>query len=168
MLHLMHYLDGFVVFGDAEGAVATKPAKFKEVLANSGFLISGESSNRPKTELVFLGKHVDFRRGVILNTKHTLEDALTRYVLMASRPVMRKSVQRVVGKLIWACKPSHWSNLFLAGPIAHVQWSPKWMPRPPTNLLRSLSGALWFAERGWWLPMSPPPAPKGAVPAGVL
>ena len=169
VLRLMHYLDDFLVFGDSEAAVATKLAAFKEVLANAGFLISDKSSSRRERELVFLGKHVDFGRGVILNTRHTLEDALSRYVLMASRPVTRKSVQRVVGKLIWACRPSHWSNLFLAGPIAHVQWGAKWMPRPPTNLLRSLSGALWFAGRGWWPPASPPPpAPNGAVPAGVL
>ena len=157
VLRLMHYLGDFLVFGDSEAAVATKLAEFKEVLANAGFLISDKSSSRPERELVFLGKHVDFGRGVIRNTRHTLEDALSRYVLMASRPVTRKSVQRVVGKLIWACRPSHWSNLFLAGPIAHVQWGAKWMPRPPTNLLRSLSGALWFAGRGWWPPTSPPP-----------
>ena len=159
VLRLMHYLDDFPVFSDSEAAVATKLAAFKEVLANAGFLISDKSSSRPERELVFLGKHVDFGRGVILNTKHTLEDALSRYMLMASKPVTRKSVQRVVGKLIWACRPSHWSNLFLAGPIAHVQWGAKWMPRPPTNLLRSLSGALWFAGRGWWAPTSPPPPP---------
>ena len=100
MLRLMHYLDDFLVFGDSEAAVATKLAAFKEVLANASFLISGKSSSRPERELVFLGKHVDFGRGVILNTRHTLEDALSRYVLMASRPVTRKSVQRVVGKLI--------------------------------------------------------------------
>ena len=167
VLRLMHYVDDFLVFGDSEAAVATKLAAFKEVLANAGFLISDKSSGRPERELAFLGKHVDFGRGVILNTRHTLEDALSRYVLMASRPVTRKSVQRVVGKLIWACRPSHWSNLFLAGPIAHVQWGAKWMPRPPTNLLRSLSGALWFAGRGWWPPTSPPPPPpppKGLCP----
>ena len=131
VLRLMHYLDDFLVFGDSEAAVATKLAAFKEVLANAGFLISDKSSSRPERELVFLGKRVDFGRGVILNTRHTLEGALSRYVLMASRPVTRKSVQRVVGKLIWVCRPSHWSNLFLAGPIAHVQWGAKWMPRPP-------------------------------------
>ena len=115
VLRLMHYLDVFLVFGDSEAAVATELAAFKEVLANASFLISGKSSSRPERELVFLGKHVDFGQGVILNTRHTLEDALSRYVLMASRPVTQKSVQRVVGKLIWACRPSHWSNQFLAG-----------------------------------------------------
>ena len=89
VLRLMHYLDGFLVFGDSEAAVATKLAAFREVPANTGFLISDKSSSRPERELsiVFSGKHVDFGRGVILNTKHTLEDALSRYAAKTSRPV---------------------------------------------------------------------------------
>ena len=49
-----------------------------------------------------------------------LEDALTRYVLLAFEPVTNKRVQRVVGKLVCCCRPAQWSHLFLAGPIAHT------------------------------------------------
>ena len=144
--------------------MADKLAEFKVVLADAGFLVSGKSSETAERELVFLGKHVHFGDGTILNTQRAPEDALSRYVLMASRPVTRRSVQRVVGKLIWACRPSHWSNLFLARPIAHVQWGAKWLPHAPTNLLRSLSGVLWFAGREWRPPRTPDPPVKGLCP----
>ena len=164
VLRLMHYLDDFLVFGDSKQAVADKLAEFKAVPADAGFMVSGKSSETAGRELVFLGKHVHFGDGTILNTRRALEDTLSRYVLMASRPVTRKSVQQVLGKLIWACRPSHCPNLFLAGSIAHVQWGAKWLPHAPTNLLRSLSGALWFAGRGWGPPKTLDPRVKGLCP----
>ena len=144
--------------------MAAKLAEFKEVLATAGFLISNKLSVKAERELVFLGKRVHFGNGTILNTRRALEDALSRYVLMASRPVTRKSVQRVVGKLISTCRPSHWSHLFMRGPMARVQWDTKWLPHAPTNLLWSLSGALWFADRGWSPPSTPNPPVKGLCP----
>ena len=122
--------------------------EFKKVLADASFIIS-EKLALVEGEVVFLGKSVDFGWGTILNMRRALEDASSRCVLTASRSVRQKSVQRVVGKRIWACRPSHWSNFFLAGPIAHVQWGAKWLPHAPTSRLRSLSGELWFAGRGW-------------------
>ena len=88
------------MFGDSERAVAEKLAEFKEVLTAAGFVVSGKSSERAERELVFLGKRVHFGDGTILNTRRALEDALSWYVLMASKPLTRKSVQRLVGKLI--------------------------------------------------------------------
>ena len=115
VLHLMHYLDEFLLFCDSEKVVAPKLVEFREVLATVGLLISNKSS----VKLAFLGKRVNFGNGTIVNTRCMLEDALNRYVLMASRSVTRKSVQRVVGKLIWAFRPLHQSSLFLVGPTCN-------------------------------------------------
>ena len=143
VLRLMHYLDDFLVFGDSEKAVAAKLAEFKKVLATACFFISDKSSVKVERKLVFLGKYVHFGNGTILNTRRTPEDALSQYVLMASRTSTLKSVQRVVGKLILACRPLHWSNLFLAGPHQPATFSfgcvvvcgqrlePSEYPRPP-------------------------------------
>ena len=68
-LRLMHYLDDFLIFGDSEEAVSEKPAEFKQVPADAGFIICEKSSVMAEREQVFLGKHVDFGRGTMLNTK---------------------------------------------------------------------------------------------------
>ena len=83
---------------------------------------------------------------------------------MALRSVTRKFVQRVVGKLIWACCLAHWSNLFVAGRMARVQWGANWLPHAFTSLLRSLSGALWFTGKGRRPPDTTATLPKGLCP----
>ena len=107
----------------------------------------------------------------MLRLMHYLDDFLVfgdSEAAVATKVAEFKEVLASAGFLISDKSSSRPERELVARPIAHVQWGAKWMTRPPTNLLRSLSGALWFAGRGWWPPTLPPPAPKGAVPAGVL
>ena len=132
------------------------------VLADAGFLVSGKSSETAERELVFLGKHVHFGDGTILNTQRAPEDALSRYVLMASRPVTRESVSEWWENSSGRAGRHTGPTCFWHAP--HVQWGAKWLPHAPTNLLRSLSGVLWFAGREWRPPRTLDPPVKGLCP----
>ena len=159
----MHYLDNFLVLGNSEEAVAVKLAEFKKVLATTGFFITDKSSVKAKRELVFLGKRVHFGNGTVLNTRRALEDALSRYVFMASRPSTQKVCSRLWASLSGLAGHRTGQTFFCQAPSPTYNGARSGFHMPPPTCYGLFRVRAGLRARAGALRLPPTPRQKASV-----
>ena len=111
-------------------------------LQRVGFVISQKSVTEPSRNLDFVGKVFDLKRGTLENRPGMLRGLVRLWLLLVLGLLNRKAMERLLGRLEWALKPSMGFSPFLAGAYC---WKHAGGSRVPRALLRPLLTAICFA-----------------------
>ena len=120
--------------------IAVRRAKHK--LQRVGFIVSPKSVMEPSRSLYFVGKVFDLSSGTPENRLGMLRGLVRLWLLLVPGLVNRKCMERLLGWLEWALRPSAGLSLFLARPYYWKHAGGSWVPRA---LLRPLLIAICFA-----------------------
>ena len=106
-----------------------------------GFVIGPKSETGPKHHLDFVGKIFDLSGGTLENRQGMLRGLVRFWPLLVLGLLNRKGMERLLGRLVWALRPTAGLSPFLAGAYRcrHAGGS-----RVPRALLRPLLTAICF------------------------
>ena len=111
-------------------------------LQRVGFVISQKSVTEQADDLHFVGKVFDLKRGTLENRPGMLRGLVRLWLLLVLGLLNRKGMERLLGRLEWALRPSVGLSPFLAGAYC---WKHAGGSRVPRALLRPLLTAICFA-----------------------
>ena len=135
------YLDDILIVGTRRFVrKAVRWAKHR--LQCVGFVISPKSVTEPSRNLDFVGKVFDLRSGTLKNHPRILRGLVRLWMLLVLGLLNRKGMERLLGGLEWALRPSAGRSPFLAGAYC---WKHAGGSRVPRVLMRPLLTAICFA-----------------------
>ena len=111
-------------------------------LQRVGFVISPKSVTEPSLNLDFVGKVFDLSSGTLENRPGILRGLVRLWLLLVLGLLNRKGMERLLGRLEWALRPSAGLSPILAGAYC---WKHAGGSRVPRALLRPLLTAISFA-----------------------
>ena len=111
-------------------------------LQRVGFVISPKPVTEPSRNLDFVGKVFDLSSGTLENRPGMLMGLVRLWLLLVLGLLNRKGMERMLGRLEWALRPSARLSPFLAGAYC---WKHARCGRVPRALLRPLLTAICFA-----------------------
>ena len=101
----------------------------------------GKSVKEPACDLDFVAKVFDLKRGTLENRSGMLRGLVRLWLLLVLGLLNRKAMERLVGRLEWALRPSAGLSPFLAGTDC---WKHAGGSRVPRALWRPLLTAICF------------------------
>ena len=135
------YLDDILIVGTRRFVrKAVRPARRR--LQRVGFVINGKSVTEPARDLDFVGHAFDLKRGTLENRSGMLRGLVRLWLLLVLGLLNRLGMERLLGRLEWALRPSAGLSPFVAGAYC---WKHTGGSRVPRALLRPLLTAIWFA-----------------------
>ena len=111
-------------------------------LQRVGFVISQKCATEPARDLDFARKVFDLQRGTLENRPRMLIDLVRLWLLLVLGLLNRKGMERLLGRLESALRPSARLSPFLAGAYC---WKHAGGSRVPRALLHPLRTAICFA-----------------------
>ena len=107
----------------------------------------------PARDLDFVGKLFDLKRGTLENRSGMLRGLVQLWLLLVLGLLNRKGMERLLGRLEWALRPSAGLSPFLAGAYCWKHRRGGGGRRVPRALLRPLLTAICFAFVPWKYPI---------------
>ena len=108
------YLDDILIVG-TQHFVCKAVRRARHRLQRVGFVISPKSVTKPSCNLDFVGKVFDLRSGIVENRPGMLRGLVRLWLLLVLGLQNRKGLERLLGRLEWALRPSAGLGPFLAG-----------------------------------------------------
>ena len=108
------YLDKILIVGTRR-AVRKAVHRSRQRLQRVGFVISQKSVTEPARDLDLVGKVFDLKRGTLENRPRMLRGLVRLWLLLVMGLLNRKGMERLLGRLEWALRPSVGLSPFLAG-----------------------------------------------------
>lgn len=138
------YLDDFLVIGQTKEECQLAFDTLLQLLQNLGFQISWHKVLHPTQNLVFLGVELNTLKCEMALPQDKLEDLhqlVTAFV--AKRRATKKQLQRLAGKLNWACRVVYGGRTFLRRILDLMNTF------PDNNVKQKLS-LEFHADISWW------------------
>ena len=135
------YLDDILIVGTRR-FVRKAVCHARQRLQRVGFVISQKSVTELARDLDFVGKVFDLKRGTVENRPGMLRGLVRLWLLLVLGLLNRKGMERLLGPLEWALRPSAGLGPFLAGAYC---WKHAGGSRVPRALLRPLLTTICFA-----------------------
>ena len=108
------YLDDILIVGTRR-FVRKAVRRARHRLKRVGFIISPKSVMEPSRQLDFVGKVFDLGSGTLENRPRMLRGLVHLWLLLVLGLLNRKGMERLLGRLEWALRPSAGLSPFLAG-----------------------------------------------------
>ena len=142
-LHVLFfvYLGDILIVGTRR-FVRKAVCRARQGLQRVDFVISGKYVLEPAHHLVFVGKLFDLKRGTLENRSGMLRGLVRLWLLLVLGLLNRKGMERLLGPLEWALRPSAGLSPFLVGAYHWKHAGGRSVPRP---LLRPLLTVICFA-----------------------
>ena len=145
---IIQYLDDILFVGPRDDVQSmAQPAA--HVLQQQGYLISPKSDFTPSKNVTWMGKALNLSGPRIAPSVAFVADVVSRWLTVALRPYRFKSLQRLLGKIVWLGRPGASVGAFLAGPRQWLRHGPMSSHRTPFSVVRSLLEAIAASFRGW-------------------
>ena len=135
------YVDDILIVG-MRRFVPKAVCQARHRLKRVGFIISPKSVTEPSRQLDFVGNIFDLSSDTLENRPGMLRGLVRVWLLLVLGLLNRKGMERLLGRLEWAFRPSEGLSPFLAGAYC---WKHAGGSRVPRALLRPLLTAICFA-----------------------
>ena len=154
-LWIFHYYDDILILSTQSSLAQQCTQAIVNHLQHQHLLISPKSLLIPTQNITWLGKLFDLRERLISNTDKVATHTLALCLTSLLAPVHKKSIERLLGYLLWAFRPHRGATLFLRSWYLHLHSRRRFQRWPSTGMSAGLLDALALSLRAWSAPTTP-------------
>ena len=152
------------MFSTETNQLRSETKSLVQLLQRGGWVLSNKSQVEPVPLTTWVGKEIDGLALTIKNLPSSVASTLALWLQLASTGYKRRSLQRLLGKLMWTTRPRVAAMPFLEGSYAWLIFGPETSKYTPPAILRSLAHAISTFVRPWRAPTPPDPSVRARHP----
>lgn len=146
---IIQYVDDILLVSMSRDVLERTTISTVATLEDAGWIMSPKSVVEPSCSVVWMGKDIEGSLLTIANRPSYVASLLGFWLRLATRGYSKKTLRRLVGKIIWATRPGRAAYPFLAGCFAWLRWGPEVAAYTPPKVLRGLMEAMAVALHPW-------------------
>ena len=120
---IIRYLDDILFVGPRPDVQDMAQRAFA-ALEQAGYIVRPKSELGPTKLITWMGKRINLNSARIEPSTPFVADVVSKWLLLALKPYHCKSLQRLLGKIVWLGRPADSVGSFLVGPRLRLYQGP--------------------------------------------